>query len=220
MFFVALFPQFVPAGAAVLPCALLMAATIVALDLVWYSTLAFLVTRVKRAFVEGPWLGRVQRLTGAVLIGLGVKLAFERGAARACHRRRPRRARRSATAVQTGPRNSQIEEHEAELGEPAAAGPQRARLLRVAAHEHEPSEHRRGQARRGQRAQPLPPGARARRLRRLRGAGATSTPWRRAKRRSDGGDELRTEDDAEAQVERREAVRPVRLGPRARGRSR
>lgn len=78
VFFVALFPQFVPDGAAVLPCALLMAAMIVVLDLAWYSALAYAVTRAKRAFVEGPWLARCQRFTGAVLIGLGLRLAFER----------------------------------------------------------------------------------------------------------------------------------------------
>ena len=78
VFFVALFPQFVPDGAPVLPAALVMAATIVALDLVWYSTLAFLVARARRAFVEGPWQRRFERLTGAVLVGLGVRLALER----------------------------------------------------------------------------------------------------------------------------------------------
>jgi threonine/homoserine/homoserine lactone efflux protein len=78
VFFVALFPQFVPAGVPVLPSALLMAAMVVAFDLVWYSTLAYLVARARRAFVEGPWLARVQRFTGAVLVGLGVRLAFER----------------------------------------------------------------------------------------------------------------------------------------------
>jgi threonine/homoserine/homoserine lactone efflux protein len=78
VFFVALFPQFVPAGAPVLPSALLMAAMIVTFDLVWYSTLAYLVARARRAFVEGPWLARAQRVTGAVLVGLGVRLAFER----------------------------------------------------------------------------------------------------------------------------------------------
>jgi threonine/homoserine/homoserine lactone efflux protein len=75
---VALFPQFVPAGAPVLPAALAMAAMVVAFDLVWYSVLAYLVSRARRAFVEGPWLRRAERLTGAVLIGLGVRLAFER----------------------------------------------------------------------------------------------------------------------------------------------
>jgi threonine/homoserine/homoserine lactone efflux protein len=77
VFFVALFPQFVPAGAPVLPSALLMAAMVVAFDLVWYSTLAYLVARARRAFVEGAWLARVERFTGAVLVGLGVRLAFE-----------------------------------------------------------------------------------------------------------------------------------------------
>jgi threonine/homoserine/homoserine lactone efflux protein len=77
-FFVALFPQFVPQGADVLPSALLMACTIVAVDLVWYSVLAYLVARARRAFVEGPWLKRFERVTGAVLVGLGVRLALER----------------------------------------------------------------------------------------------------------------------------------------------
>jgi threonine/homoserine/homoserine lactone efflux protein len=78
VFFAALFPQFVPDGASVLACALLMAALVVAFDLVWYSTLAYLVARARRAFVEGPWLARAERLTGAVLVGLGVRLALER----------------------------------------------------------------------------------------------------------------------------------------------
>jgi threonine/homoserine/homoserine lactone efflux protein len=78
VFFAALFPQFVPDGASVLVSALLMAAMIVAFDLVWYSTLAYLVARARRAFVEGPWLARAERVTGAVLVGLGVRLALER----------------------------------------------------------------------------------------------------------------------------------------------
>ena len=77
-FFVALFPQFVPRDAPVLPSALLMACTIVAFDLLWYSALAYLVASARRAFVEGPWLRRFERSTGAVLMGLGVRLAFER----------------------------------------------------------------------------------------------------------------------------------------------
>ena len=78
VFFVALFPQFVPHGAAVLPAALVMAGVIVTFDLVWYSTVALIVDRAKRAFVEGPWSRRLERLTGAVLVGLGVRLALER----------------------------------------------------------------------------------------------------------------------------------------------
>ena len=78
VFFVALFPQFIPAGAPVLPSALGMAATIVGLDLVWYSALAYFVARTRRAFVAGAWMRRVERLTGGVLVGLGVRLALER----------------------------------------------------------------------------------------------------------------------------------------------
>jgi len=55
-----------------------MATTIVAFDLVWYSALAYAVTRVRRAFLDGPWGRRVERLTGVVLVGLGVRLALER----------------------------------------------------------------------------------------------------------------------------------------------
>ena len=77
-FFVALFPQFIPHGAAVLPRALAMAVVIVAVDLIWYSTLALLVARARKAFTDGGWGRRIERLTGAVLIGLGVRLALER----------------------------------------------------------------------------------------------------------------------------------------------
>ncbi|MGN6870547.1 MAG: LysE family translocator [Solirubrobacteraceae bacterium] len=77
-FFVALFPQFIPRGAPVLPSALGMATVIVAIDLIWYSTLALLVARARKAFIDGGWGRRIERLTGAVLIGLGVRLALER----------------------------------------------------------------------------------------------------------------------------------------------
>ena len=78
VFFVALFPQFVPRGTPVLPATLAMVCVIVAFDLVWYSVLAALVARAKRHFIEGGWARRFERLTGAVLLGLGVRLAFER----------------------------------------------------------------------------------------------------------------------------------------------
>jgi threonine/homoserine/homoserine lactone efflux protein len=77
-FFVALFPQFIPRGAPVLPEALAMAVVIVAVDLIWYSVLALLVARARKAFTDGGWGRRIERLTGAVLIGLGIRLAFER----------------------------------------------------------------------------------------------------------------------------------------------
>jgi threonine/homoserine/homoserine lactone efflux protein len=36
------------------------------------------VARTRRAFVHGAWMRRVERLTGGVLVGLGVRLALER----------------------------------------------------------------------------------------------------------------------------------------------
>ncbi len=78
VFFVALFPQFVPRGTPVLPATLAMVGVLVSFDLIWYSVLAALVSRAKRRFVEGRWARRVERLTGAVLVGLGVRLALER----------------------------------------------------------------------------------------------------------------------------------------------
>jgi threonine/homoserine/homoserine lactone efflux protein len=75
-FFVALLPQFLRPGVPVLPIALGMAATIVLFDLIWYSALAFAVDRARRLL--GPRLQhRLERVSGAVMVGFGVKLASE-----------------------------------------------------------------------------------------------------------------------------------------------
>jgi threonine/homoserine/homoserine lactone efflux protein len=76
VFFMALFPQFLHRGAPVLPYALAMAATIVALDLIWFSTLAYAVDR-GRTLLEPRLQRRFERVTGSVLIGLGLRLAAE-----------------------------------------------------------------------------------------------------------------------------------------------
>lgn len=78
VFFVALFPQFVPAGSSVLPATLMMAATIIVFDLIWYSALAAVVSRVKRGVIESRLAAALERVTGTVLIGLGFRLALER----------------------------------------------------------------------------------------------------------------------------------------------
>lgn len=77
-FFVALFPQFIPRGVDVLPSTLAMTAMILAIDLIWYSALALLVVRARKAFTDGGWGRRIERVTGVVLIGLGIRLALER----------------------------------------------------------------------------------------------------------------------------------------------
>ena len=76
VFFVALFPQFVPAGAPVLPVTLAMGLLVVAIDLVWYSLLALLVTRAQRAF-RATFARWIERVTGTVLVALGIRLALE-----------------------------------------------------------------------------------------------------------------------------------------------
>jgi threonine/homoserine/homoserine lactone efflux protein len=77
VFFIALFPQFIPKGDPVLPMTLAMALIVIACDLVYFSLLAVLVTRAKRAFVKGPWAKRMERISGSVLVALGLRLAVE-----------------------------------------------------------------------------------------------------------------------------------------------
>ncbi len=77
IFFIALFPQFIPKGDPVLPTALGMSTLIVVLDLVWYSAVALAVTRIRRVLVGSRWPDRLDRVTGSLMIGLGVRLALE-----------------------------------------------------------------------------------------------------------------------------------------------
>jgi RhtB (resistance to homoserine/threonine) family protein len=77
VFFVALFPQFVDARGDVLPTTLLMAGLIVTFDVIWYGTLAFTVSRAKRAFLRTRIARWMEGVTGAVLLGLGVRVALE-----------------------------------------------------------------------------------------------------------------------------------------------
>jgi threonine/homoserine/homoserine lactone efflux protein len=77
VFFVALFPQFVGERGDVLATTLAMAAMIVCFDLVWYSTLAVLASRAKAGFMAsraGRWM---ERVTGTVLIALGLRVALD-----------------------------------------------------------------------------------------------------------------------------------------------
>ena len=76
LFFVALFPQFVTPGTAVLPAALAMAAVIVAFDVLWYGTVAVVVDRARRV-VRPRLVAAVEKVTGGVLLGFGVRLAAE-----------------------------------------------------------------------------------------------------------------------------------------------
>jgi len=77
VFFVSLFPQFIPRGWPVLGATLAMACMIVALDLLWYSGVAAFVNAAQGA-VRRKVARRVEKATGAILVGLGVRLAVER----------------------------------------------------------------------------------------------------------------------------------------------
>ena len=77
VFFVALFPQFIGERGDVLPAALAMAAMIVCFDFIWYSTLAVLASRAKAGFTAsraGRWF---ERVTGTVLVALGLRVAID-----------------------------------------------------------------------------------------------------------------------------------------------
>jgi threonine/homoserine/homoserine lactone efflux protein len=76
VFFVSLFPQFVAPGQRLLPAAVLMSCAVVAFDVVWYGAIAYVVDRTRRA-VAPALLRRLQRVTGAVLLGFGLRLATE-----------------------------------------------------------------------------------------------------------------------------------------------
>lgn len=76
VFFVALFPQFLARGSPVLPYALAMAATVVALDIAWFSVLAYAVDKARTILRPRVQRG-MERITGAAMIGLGIRLAIE-----------------------------------------------------------------------------------------------------------------------------------------------
>lgn len=73
VFFVALFPQFLTPNSAVLPAALIMAAVIVAIDLAWFGSIIYLVSRA-RAMLRPQVQRLMERITGGVLVGVGVLL--------------------------------------------------------------------------------------------------------------------------------------------------
>jgi threonine/homoserine/homoserine lactone efflux protein len=77
VFFVALFPQFVPSGASVLPTTLAMALLLIAVDLVYFTLLALVVARARHAVMGSRLARRIERLTGVVMVALGVRVAFE-----------------------------------------------------------------------------------------------------------------------------------------------
>jgi threonine/homoserine/homoserine lactone efflux protein len=78
LFFLTFLPQFIDPQRAVLPQALTMALLHVAMGLVVLTTYAHLVNRAHRVLTRPTVTRWLERITGIVLIGLGVRVALER----------------------------------------------------------------------------------------------------------------------------------------------
>ena len=78
LIFLSVLPQFIPSGAAVLPRTLLLSMILVGLATVWYLTLAGFVATLQPVLSRAAVRRRLDRVTGGVLIVLGVRLALER----------------------------------------------------------------------------------------------------------------------------------------------
>jgi threonine/homoserine/homoserine lactone efflux protein len=78
VFYVTFLPQFIPAGASVAAFSFVLAAIHVALSLVWFAVLIVATAKVSRALSRPATIAALDRLTGAVFVGFGVKLALTR----------------------------------------------------------------------------------------------------------------------------------------------
>jgi threonine/homoserine/homoserine lactone efflux protein len=77
VFFVALLPQFIPRDAPVLPYALAMAAILIVADFTIYVSLGAAVSKATHTLASTRVARRVEQVTGAVLLALAGRLAFE-----------------------------------------------------------------------------------------------------------------------------------------------
>ena len=78
VFYLTLLPQFVPDGAPVLPITMLFVAIHIAQGVLWLASIAWLTSRARGVMGRGAWRRASERLTGVVLLGLGLRLAIER----------------------------------------------------------------------------------------------------------------------------------------------
>ena len=76
VFYLTFLPQFIEPGDPVLVVSLALAAIHVALGVVWLSTCAWLLDRAGRAVATPRFQQWTQRVTGAVLVAFGVRLAL------------------------------------------------------------------------------------------------------------------------------------------------
>lgn len=77
-FYVSFLPQFIPAGAAVPPTTLLLAAIHAGLGLLWFLLLIGATRPLAKALQKPALVRGLDRATGGVLIAFGLRLAFSR----------------------------------------------------------------------------------------------------------------------------------------------
>jgi threonine/homoserine/homoserine lactone efflux protein len=78
VFYVTLLPQFVPAGTTVLLTTMLLAGILAIEAGVWLVVVAWCVARLRDLLHRGSVRRAMERITGAVLVGFGVRLALQR----------------------------------------------------------------------------------------------------------------------------------------------
>ncbi len=77
VFYIALIPQFLPAGIMPLPMGLLLALVHVVESLIWFSLIIFAAGAFRRFFASPRVVAWIDRVTGGILIGFGAVLAIE-----------------------------------------------------------------------------------------------------------------------------------------------
>jgi threonine/homoserine/homoserine lactone efflux protein len=77
VFAVSFLPQFVPAGASVLPVLVALSLVWALIDMVWYLCLIWLAGRAGRVLGRPSVRRRLDQVSGVVLVGLGLRLAAE-----------------------------------------------------------------------------------------------------------------------------------------------
>lgn len=79
VFYVSLLPQFIPAGAPVFGLTLLFAAIHAVQSVVWFTLISWTVTRVRAVMSRGAVRAWIDRVTGVVLVGFGIRVAASVG---------------------------------------------------------------------------------------------------------------------------------------------
>lgn len=78
LFYLTLLPQFISPGDPVLAKALLLASIHIGMGLAWLSTYAYFVSRLAELLTQPRVRRAMESVTGLLLIGLGLRLAWER----------------------------------------------------------------------------------------------------------------------------------------------